>query len=142
MIQCTRSIALDERSCAKISFAPPVRAARMSNKVETAVSIALQCRVVAFPARSGGDTGLIALAGKRYGWIWRVIITARRFRTQERNRADALERSDRNDPRGGAPTLRRPAAPPPTLGSKLRRLDGKKQRARPSSFMRGKPDHD
>ena len=84
---------------------------------------------------------LIAQAGKRIAGSGELIITARRFRTQERNRADALERlieMIREAARPPAPPRR---ATRPTLGSKLRRLDGKKQRGAVKS-MRGKPDAD
>jgi ribosome-associated protein len=57
-----------------------------------------------------------------------IVIHAQRFRTQERNKADAIERlvelmqeaAFRQAPR---------RATKPTLGSKMRRLDGKKRRS-------------
>ncbi len=67
---------------------------------------------------------LISLAGKRITEDGVLIIDARRFRTQERNREDAMERlvaliRDAARP----PKVRRPTRP--TLSSKLRRLEGK-----------------
>jgi ribosome-associated protein len=84
---------------------------------------------------------LIALLGKRIAGSGDVIIAARRFRSQERNRADALERLI-----ALIQEAARPPAPPrratrPTFGSKLRRLDGKKQRGAVKS-LRGKPGDD
>ena len=71
---------------------------------------------------------LIRLAGQRATKDGVIVITAQRFRTQERNRADAIDRL--------VEMLREAAIRPvprratnPTLGSKLRRLDGKKRRA-------------
>ena len=57
-----------------------------------------------------------------------IVIHAQRFRTQERNKADAIERLVellREAAFRQAP--RRPTKP--TLGSKIRRLDGKKRRS-------------
>ena len=71
---------------------------------------------------------LATLAGSRLASNGDLIINARRFRTQQRNRADALERL--------VALIREAALPPPpprrptrpTLASKKRRLEGKKQR--------------
>jgi len=84
---------------------------------------------------------LARLAGRRLTKEGVLLIEARRFRMQERNRADALERL--------IDLIRAAAAPPPpprkktrpTLGSKLRRLAGKKQRGDVKA-LRGKPTGD
>jgi ribosome-associated protein len=84
---------------------------------------------------------LARLAGRRLTKDGVILIEARRHRTQERNRADALDRL--------IDLIRIAAAPPPpprkktrpTLGSKLRRLDGKKQRGDVKA-LRGKPTHE
>jgi ribosome-associated protein len=56
-----------------------------------------------------------------------IVIHAQRFRTQERNRADAVERLvELLREAMVRPTPRRPTRP--TLGSKKRRLEGKKRR--------------
>jgi len=68
------------------------------------------------------------LAGKRLTRDGVVVITAQRHRTQERNRDDALERLIVLIRAAAVrPTPRRPTRP--TLGSKLRRLEGKKRRS-------------
>lgn len=71
---------------------------------------------------------LKALSGRRLTQDGVLVIDARRFRTQERNRADARERL--------AALIREAATPPkprratrPTLASKKRRLESKTQRA-------------
>src|SRR6202049_904574 len=78
------------------------------------------------------------LAGKRLTRDGVVGITAQRHRTQERNRADALQRL-LGLIRAAAvrPTPRRPTRP--TLGSKLRRLEGKKRRSGVKALRQGKP---
>jgi len=76
------------------------------------------------------------LAGSRLTLNGEIILQADRFRTQERNREDALERllellrkaTEKPKPR---------KATKPTLGSKKRRLDAKKQRGKIKK-MRGR----
>lgn len=74
------------------------------------------------------------LAGNRLTTGGELIIEAKRFRTQERNRQDAIGRL--------AELIRKACEPPkpriatkPTLASKKRRLEGKKQR---SEIKRGR----
>jgi ribosome-associated protein len=70
---------------------------------------------------------LRTLAGQRMTKEGVIVMHAQRFRSQERNKADAIERltellkeaAYREPPR---------RATKPTLGSKKRRLDGKKRR--------------
>jgi ribosome-associated protein len=83
---------------------------------------------------------LISLAGQRMSQSGIIIITARRFRSQERNRADARERL--------AELIRRAATPPrprrptrPTRASKEKRLETKKARATVKR-MRARPAED
>jgi ribosome-associated protein len=84
---------------------------------------------------------LIVLAGKRLAGSGDLIIMARRFRTQERNRADALEKLIELIREAARPPQPPRRATRPTYASKLRRLDGKKQRGSVKS-MRGKPGED
>lgn len=72
---------------------------------------------------------LIRLAGKRMTEAGELIIEARRFRTQERNRADALQRLVHLiNASWEAPTPRRPTKP--TRAAKQRRMELKKRRSR------------
>jgi ribosome-associated protein len=67
------------------------------------------------------------LAGQRMTKDGVIVIHAQRFRTQERNRADAIDRLvELLREAAVRPTPRRPTKP--TLGSKKRRLEGKKRR--------------
>ena len=67
------------------------------------------------------------LAGQRLTKDGVIVIHAQRFRTQERNRADAIDRLvELLREASIRPTPRRPTKP--TLGSKKRRLEGKKRR--------------
>ena len=57
-----------------------------------------------------------------------IVIHAQRFRTQERNRSDAIDRLlELLREAHVRPAPRRPTRP--TLGSKQRRLEGKKRRS-------------
>ena len=70
---------------------------------------------------------VIRLAGKKVGDDGFVMIHARRCRTQESNRRDAIERLvELIEKACERPTPRR--ATKPTLGSQKRRLDAKKHR--------------
>ena len=97
------------------------------NKVETAV----QLRFDAAGSPSISDEvreRLIKLAGSRATKDGLVLITAQRFRTQELNRADAIERLYALIERAKhVPKTRRPTRP--TKASKERRLAGKAVRS-------------
>ena len=60
------------------------------NKVATAVQ--LRCNAYALRLSPDAFRRLKALAGSRMSASGEIVITARRFRTQEANRADARER--------------------------------------------------
>ena len=98
------------------------------NKVATAV----QLRFDAVRSPSLPDdvrARLMALAGRRLTREGVIVVIARRYRTQDRNRQDARERL--------ADLIRRAASPPkprratrPTLASKRRRLEAKSVRSK------------
>lgn len=78
------------------------------------------------------------LAGKRLTRDGVLVIIAQRHRTQERNRADAVERLvELIRAAAVRPTPRRPTRP--TLGSKVRRLEGKKRRGGIKALRGAKP---
>jgi ribosome-associated protein len=97
------------------------------NKVATAV----QLRFDVFRSPSLPEDvrrRLVRMAGKRVSKEGVLRIDARRFRTQERNRQDAVDRL--------VEWIRRAAVKPkkriktrPTLGSRERRLEGKRRRS-------------
>ena len=65
-----------------------------------------------------------------------MVLKAQRFRSQEKNRQDAMERL--NELVQGVATPPRPRKPTrPTYGSKQRRLEGKTQRSQVKA-LRGK----
>jgi ribosome-associated protein len=109
------------------------------NKVATAVQMRFDARNS--PSLSEAvKTRLLKLAGSRATLDGVILINAVRFRTQERNRADAIERlQGLLDKAAVAPTYRVPTRP--TRASKERRLDAKSKRSGIKSG-RGKPSLD
>lgn len=95
------------------------------NKVATAVK--LYFHINRSPSLPGTvKNRLQTLAGKRVNNEGFLIIDARRFRTQEANRRDALEKLLKLISQAAAvPKTRRPTRPGP--GTKVRRLEQKKK---------------
>jgi ribosome-associated protein len=95
------------------------------------VETAVQLRFDAVGSSLFGDEvreRLIRLAGQRATKDGVIVITAQRYRTQERNRADAVERlQELVDRAHVVPKPRRPTKP--TKASKERRLVGKAVRS-------------
>jgi ribosome-associated protein len=109
------------------------------NKVATAVQMRFDARNS--PSLSEAvKARLLKLAGSRATLDGVILINAVRFRTQERNRADAIERlQGLLDKAAVAPTYRVPTRP--TRASKERRLETKSKRSGIKSG-RGKPSLD
>jgi len=104
------------------------------NKVATAVQLRFDVRR-SNSLREEVRQRLIRIAGKRVNKEGVLLIDARRFRTQERNRQDAVERLIQ--------WIRRAAERPkkriktkPTAGSRERRLEGKRQRSETKRLRR------
>ena len=127
MIYITRNIALDESEI-QIEF---TRASGPGGQNVNKVATAARLRFDVRHSPSLPDDvrqRLIRLAGQRVTADGVLVIEARRFRTQERNRQDALDRL--------VALIRQAAAKPkrrrktqPTLASRQRRLEGKRRRS-------------
>jgi ribosome-associated protein len=140
MIRITPYLSLDEGEIELEFLRSSGPGGQNVQKVETAVRLRFDARrSPSLP--EGVRARLERLAGGRLTKDGVVIIEAQRHRTQERNRADALERL--------VDLIREAAAPPPpprrktkpTLGSKMRRLEGKKLRGDVKA-LRGRPQQD
>ena len=140
MIRITPRISLEDSEVSEEFMRASGPGGQNVNKVETAVRLRFDAAgspSLPEPVRAR----LLRLAGARLTREGVIVIEAQRYRTQERNRADARERL--------VDLIREAAAPPPppriktkpTYGSKLRRLEGKKQRG-DIKAMRGKPMND
>ncbi|MGC1110280.1 MAG: alternative ribosome rescue aminoacyl-tRNA hydrolase ArfB [Methylovirgula sp.] len=106
------------------------------NKVETAVQLRFDARRSPSLPEEMKDR-LAKLAGRRMNGDGVLVITAQRFRSQDRNRQDALTRLRRLIV-AAAHRPKRRIATRPTLESKRRRIDAKQQRGA-TKRLRGHP---
>jgi ribosome-associated protein len=140
MIDITPNIAIDERELSETFIRASGPGGQNVNKVSTAVQLRFDARnspSLPEPVRQR----LLHLAGHLLTDDGVIVITAQRFRTQEKNREDALAR---------LVALIREAVPPPvprtatrpTLASRRRRLEDKRQRSQTKSLRSRRPHHD
>ena len=126
MIRINDHIAIDEDELQETFIRSSGPGGQNVNKLATAVQLRFDVRHS--PSLSHEVRArLERLAGRRLTRDGVLVITAQRHRTQERNRDDALTRLiELIRAAAVRPTPRRPTRP--TLGSKVRRLEGKKRR--------------
>jgi ribosome-associated protein len=136
MIAIAPGVELDETEL-EFSF---IRASGPGGQNVNKVSSAVQMRFDARRSPSLGNevsTRLQKLAGSRLTQDGVIVITASRFRAQERNRADAVERLVALIAKAAvAPVARRPTRP--TKASKAKRVDEKTKRGGVKA-LRGRP---
>ena len=137
MIPVTDSIAIDEREIEESFVRSSGPGGQNVNKVASAVQLRFDVR----RSRSlANDVAirLMKLAGRRMTQDGVIVITAQRFRSQEQNRQDALERLIELIRQAAVrPTPRRKTKP--TLASKKRRLEGKTRRSQVKSLRTARP---
>jgi ribosome-associated protein len=128
MIAATPSIVIDERELQEAFIHASGPGGQNVNKLATAVQLRFDVRHSPSLPQSV-RVRLEKLAGSRMTREGILVITAQRFRTQDRNRRDARERlADLIRDAAAIPKARRPTRP--TLGSKERRLAAKSHRSR------------
>ena len=137
MIRVTAGISIDEREVQEEFIRASGPGGQNVNKVATAV----QLRFDAAGSASLPDDvreRLARLAGRRMTKDGVLVIDARRYRTQERNRQDAMDRL--------IELIRKAARKPkprrrtkPTLASKRRRLATKRRRSETKRMRRAVP---
>ena len=126
MIRITDNIAIDEREIEERFIRASGPGGQNVNKLSTAVQLRFDARHSPSLPDDVRER-LERLAGKRLTREGVLVITAQRHRTQERNRADAVERLIELIRQAAVrPLIRRPTKP--TKASRVRRLESKKRR--------------
>ena len=137
MIQVTPTIALDESELTLEFIRASGPGGQNVNKVATAVQ--LRFDVANSPSLTDDvRERLMRLAGRRMTKDGVLIIEARRFRTQEQNQQDAIERLvELVRQAAKKPRVRRKTRP--TLASRRRRLEAKRRRSQKKRLRRSGP---
>ena len=133
MIQITPTISINENEIEEHFIRAPGPGGQKVNKTESAVQLRFKARLS--PGLSDAVfLRLKPLAGRRMTRDGVIVITANRFRTQEQNRRDALDRLVELIRKAAVPpTYRRPTKP--SKASKQRLQDSK---LRQSSLKKGR----
>jgi ribosome-associated protein len=136
MIRITDHIAIDDSELLESFIRSSGPGGQNVNKLATAVQLRFDVR--RSPSLPGDVRArLERLAGRRLTRDGVLVITAQNYRTQERNRADALDRLVELIRQAAVrPVPRRPTKP--TKASRRRRVDEKKRRGGIKALRGGK----
>jgi ribosome-associated protein len=140
MIRVTDHISIDDSEIEENFVRSSGPGGQNVNKLSTAVQLRFDVR--RSPSLPNDvAVRLIRLAGRRMTKDGVLVLIAQNHRTQERNRAEAMERLIALIQEASIrPTVRR--ATKPTRASKERRIEGKKRRSGIKDMRRSKPSWD
>ncbi|GDX38235.1 aminoacyl-tRNA hydrolase [Methylocystaceae bacterium] len=128
MIHIIRNIFIDDAEISYEFLRSSGPGGQNVQKVETCVRLrfnAKDCQNLSFEI----SQKLLRLAGRKATKEGVILIEAQRYRTQQRNREDALERLKNLIIKAAEPPSPPRIKTKPTYGAKLRRLEGKKLRS-------------
>jgi len=138
-LEITENLSIDETELTERFVLSSGPGGQNVNKVSTAVELRFSVRNS--PSLPDGlKARLVRLAGTRMTQDGVLVISAQRFRSQQRNREDAVQRLFELI-RAAAEVPKRRRKTRPTLASKERRLSAKSVRSVTKS-MRARPDND
>ena len=127
MIRITPSVFLDERAIEESFIRASGPGGQNVNKVSTAVQLRVDLALAGLPPPVRAR--LEKLAGRRLTLQGELLITAQQHRTQERNRAEALDMLIRLVQRAAVAPVRR-VATKPSAGARRRRVEDKVHRGK------------